>query len=138
MAESPLQESEIRARLRALMDARLLQRVAPKRIATRPAAGDHLCVACTVPITKGETEYEIQGPAVLLPSSLLGAMGSGSAVRRGVGPADLMIGPSSLQPVAVESVCLVTAHLARRRGRDYRTPSRVYCFSAKMPTTPIK
>ena len=66
MTESPLQESEIRARLRTLMDARLLQAVAPKRIGARPALGDHPCVACTVPITKGETEYEVGGPAVLL------------------------------------------------------------------------
>ena len=66
MAESPLQESEIRARLRTLMDARLLQRVAPKRIAARLASGDHPCVGCTVPITKGDTEYEVGGPAVLL------------------------------------------------------------------------
>ena len=66
MAESPFSESEIRARLRALMDARLLERVAPKRIAARPASADHPCVACAVPIMKGETEYEIQGAAVLL------------------------------------------------------------------------
>lgn len=66
MAESPLSESEIRARIRALMDARLLQRVAPKRIAARAASANHPCAACTVPIKKGETEYEIQGAAVLL------------------------------------------------------------------------
>jgi hypothetical protein len=40
--------------------------MAPKRIAARLASGDHPCTACTVPITKGETEYEIQGTAVLL------------------------------------------------------------------------
>jgi hypothetical protein len=66
MAESPLQESEIRARLRRLMDARFLERVAPKRIAAKPAQGDHPCVACMLPITKVETEYEVGGPAVLL------------------------------------------------------------------------
>jgi hypothetical protein len=66
MAESPLQESEIRARLRRLMDARLLQQVAPKRIAARPASEDRPCVACTLPIAKGATEYEVGAPAVLL------------------------------------------------------------------------
>ena len=66
MAELPLQESEIRARLRELMDARFLQQVAPKRIAANPASGGRPCVACTLPIKKGETEYEIGGPAVLL------------------------------------------------------------------------
>ena len=64
MAESRLQESEVRARLRTLMQGGLLQRVAAKRIAARPGA--HSCVACTAPITKGETEYEVQGMAVLL------------------------------------------------------------------------
>jgi hypothetical protein len=66
MAESPLQESEIRARLRGLMDAHFLQQVAPKRIVAKPTSEDCPCVACTLPITKGETEYEVGGPAVLL------------------------------------------------------------------------
>ena len=52
MAELPLQESEIRARLRELMDARFLQQVAPKRIAANPASGGRPCVACTLPIKK--------------------------------------------------------------------------------------
>jgi hypothetical protein len=66
MANTPIQDSEIRARLRALMEANVLQRVAPRRVAARQASGIHSCAACTVVIPKGETEFEIMGPAVLL------------------------------------------------------------------------
>lgn len=59
--ESQLQDHDLRARIRRLIEEGVLPVMVPEQIAGGYGSG-HLCVACDQPITGTQVEYEVQDP----------------------------------------------------------------------------
>jgi hypothetical protein len=60
--ESQLQDTALRSRIRERVEKGLLPVMVPKQIHGGYGAGD-VCVACDLPITRTQVEYEVADPA---------------------------------------------------------------------------